>query len=132
VIPNIIGLDFVYASNHLESMGINVITSKTPLTEEISLPGLIVSVIPQPGTSIKAGSTVELKISTSEPLSEVPDLVGLDLEQASERLKLLGIGIEISYIDADYSFQYGEILDQLPLPGYFISLDSSIVLFVGK
>lgn len=132
VIPNIIGLDFVYASNHLESMGINVTTSKTPLTEETSLPGLVVSVIPQPGTSIKSGSTVELKISTSEPLSEVPDITGLDLEQASERLRLLGIGIEISYIDTDYSFQYGEVLDQLPLPGHFISLDSSVVLFVGK
>jgi len=58
--------------------------------------------------------------------------VGLDIEQASERLKLLGIGIEISYIDADYSFQDGEVLDQLPLPGYFISLDSSVVLFIGK
>ncbi|MES0342107.1 MAG: PASTA domain-containing protein, partial [Candidatus Humimicrobiaceae bacterium] len=132
VIPNIIGLDYVYASNYLESMGINVMTSMTPLTEEIPQPGSVVSVIPQPGTSIKAGSTVELKISTSEPLSEVPDLTGLVLEQASERLKLLGIGIEISYIDTDYSFQDGEVLDQLPLPGYFISLDSSVVLFIGK
>ena len=132
VIPNIIGLDYVYASNYLGSMGINVITSMTPLTEEIPQPGSVVSVIPQPGTSIKAGSTVELKISTSEPLSEVPDLTGLVLEQASERLKLLGIGIEISYIDTDYSFQDGEVLDQLPLPGYFISLDSSVVLFIGK
>lgn len=132
VIPNIIGLDYVYASNHLESMGINVITSKTPPTEEISQPGSVVSVIPQPGTSIKSGGTVELKISTSEPLNEVPDLTGLDLEQASERLELLGIGIEINYIDADYSFQHGEVLDQLPLPGYYISLDSSVVLFIGK
>ncbi len=130
--PHIMRLDFVYASNHLESMGKKVTASKAPLTEEISLPGLVFSVIPQPGTSIKAGSTVELKISTSEPLSEVPDITGLDLEQASERLKLLGIGIEISYIDADYSFQHGEVLNQFPLPGHFISLGSSIVLFVGK
>jgi len=132
VIPNIIGLDYVYASNYLESMGITVMTSKIPLTEGIPQPGLVVSVIPQPGTSIGAGSTVELRISTSEPLIEVPDLTGLDLEQASERLKLLGIGIEISYIDTDYSFQKGEILDQLPLPGYFISLNSSVVLFAGR
>ena len=132
VIPNIIGLDYVCASNHLESMGINVITSKTPLTEEISQPGLVVLVMPQPGTSIKVGSSVELKISTSEPLREVPDLTGLDLEKASERLKLLGIGIEISYIDTDYSFQAGEVLDQLPLPGYYISMDSPVILFIGK
>ncbi|MFC2159866.1 protein kinase [Actinomycetota bacterium] len=132
VIPNIIGLDLVYASNHLESLGINVTTSKTPLTEEILQPGLVVSVLPQPGTSIITGSTVELMISTSEPLNEVPDITGLDLEQATERLGVLGIGIEISYIDPDYSIQQGEIIDQFPLPGYYISLDSSVVLFIGK
>ncbi|GAI12633.1 unnamed protein product, partial [marine sediment metagenome] len=132
IIPNIIGLDFVYASNHLESLGISIVTSKTPLTEEISQPGLVVSVIPQPGTSIKAGSTVELKISTSELLNEVPDLTGLDLEQASEKLDLLGIGMEISYIDADYSFQQGEVLYQWPLPGNHISRNSPLILFIGK
>jgi eukaryotic-like serine/threonine-protein kinase len=132
IIPNIIGLDYVYASSHLESVGINVITSKTPLTEEIFQPGSVVSVIPQPGTRVKVGSTVELMISTSEPLNKVPDIIGLDFEQASERLKLLGIGIEMNYIDTDYSFQQGEVLDQLPLPGYYISLDSSVVLFIGK
>lgn len=132
IIPNIIGLDFVYASNHLESLGISIVTSKTPLTEEISQPGLVVSVIPQPGTSIKAGSIVELKISTSELLSEVPDLTGFDLEQASEKLNLLGIGMEISYIDADYSFQQGEVLYQWPLPGNYISRNSPVVLFIGK
>ncbi len=132
IIPNIIGLGFLYASNHLESLGINIVTSKTPLTEEISQPGLVVSVIPQPGTGIKAGSTVELKISTSEPLNEVPDLTGLDLGQASEELDLLGIGMEISYIDADYSFQQGEVLYQWPLPGNHISKNSTVVLFIGK
>lgn len=132
IIPNIIGLDFLYASNHLESLGINIFTSKTPLTEEISQPGLVVSVIPQPGTSIKAGSTVELKISTSELLIEVPDLTGLDLEQASEKLDLLGIGMEISYFDPYYSFQQGEILYQWPLPGDHISRNSTVVLFIGK
>jgi serine/threonine-protein kinase len=132
VIPNIIGLDYIYASNHLKSLGINVITGKTPLTENISQPGLIVSVNPQPGTSIIAGSTVELKVSTSEPLNEVPDITGLDLEQAKERLGILGIGIEIIYIDTDYSVQQGNVLDQLPLPGNHIPLDSFVVLFIGK
>ncbi|MES0341630.1 MAG: PASTA domain-containing protein, partial [Candidatus Humimicrobiaceae bacterium] len=132
IIPNIIGLDFVYASNHLESLGINVITSKIPLTEDISQPGLVVLVIPQPGTSIIAGSTVELKISTSELLNEVPDITGLNLEQAKEKLGILGIGIEIIYIDTDYSVQQGEVLDQLPLPGNYIALNSSVVLFIGK
>jgi eukaryotic-like serine/threonine-protein kinase len=132
IIPNIIGLDLVYASNHLESLGINVITSKIPLTENVSQPGLVVSVTPQPGTSIIAGSTVELKISTSELLNEIPDITGLDLEQAKEKLGILGIGIEIIYIDTDYSVQQGEVLDQLPLPGSYISLDSSVVLFIGK
>jgi len=132
IIPNIIGFDYIFASNHLESIGINVMTSKIPLTGEITQPGLVVSVIPQPGTSIKAGSTVELNISTSEPLNEVPDIIGLDLEQAIERLELLGIGIVISYVETDYSFQQGEVIDQLPLPGHYISLDSSIVLFISK
>ena len=73
-----------------------------------------------------------MKISTSELLNEVPDITGLDLEQAKEKLGILGIGIEIIYIDTDYSVQQGEVLDQLPLPGNYISLDSSVVLFIGK
>ncbi len=132
IIPNIIGLDYIYASNHLQSMGINVIASKTPLTEEISQPGFVVSVMPQAGTSIKAGSTVELKISTSELLNEIPDIIGLDLGQAMEKLELLDIGIVLSYVETDYSFQQGEVINQLPLPGHYIPLDSSVVLFIGK
>ncbi len=132
VIPNIIGLDFISASDYLKSLGLIVISSKAPLTGMVNEPGIVMEVIPSPGSIVEVNSVVELVISTNEPLVLVPDLIQLDLEQAKNRLGQKGINYEISYINMDYSVQEGTVLGQYPEAGTYISPGSSIILFIGR
>jgi serine/threonine-protein kinase len=134
VIPNIIGRDFIEASNYLESLGLIVQSSKAPITEAgiTSDPGKIIDVIPSPGSEVGVNSVVELIISTNEPLVLVPDLMRLALDQAISMLGSYNINYEISYISTDYSVQEGTVLGQNPEAGFYISPESSVILFIGS
>ncbi len=134
LIPNIIGEDFIEASNYLISLGLTIQSSKSPIKEgdDINEPGKIVKVIPSPGTEVEANSAVKLLISTNESLIEVPDLTQLSLEQATDVLASIDINYEISYMKTDYSVKLNTVLEQIPEAGTYISPDSSIILFVGS
>ena len=138
IVPYIIGLDYVYASNYLKSLGLIVTSSKKPLADitdepgKINEPGIVMEVIPSPGTEVDVNSVVELVISTSELLVPVPNLVQLSLEQAKNILDSDNINYEISYINTDYSVQEGTVLGQNPEAGTYISPGSSVILFIGS
>ncbi len=132
LIPNIIGLDYIYASNYLKSLGFVVKSSKAPVTDLVNEAGKIIDVIPSPGSKVEINSMVELVISTNEPLVLVPDLMDLNPEQAISILDSNNINYEISYVSTDYSVQVGTVLGQNPEAGTYISPASSIILFVGS
>ncbi|MCJ7727410.1 MAG: PASTA domain-containing protein, partial [Actinobacteria bacterium] len=132
LIPNIIGQDYISASNYLKSLGLVVKISKAPVTDSINEPGKIIEVVPSQGSEVGVNSMVELVISTNEPLVPVPDLMQLVLEQAINALDSSDINYEISYISTDYSVQEGTVLGQYPEAGAYISLGSSVILFIGS
>lgn len=132
LIPNIIGLDYIYASNYLKSLGLVVKSSKAPVTDLINEPGKIIEVVPAPGSRAAVNSMVELVISTNEPLILIPDFMHLGLEQAINVLDSSDINYEISYISTDYSAQEGTVLGQHPESGTYISPGSSVILFIGS
>jgi len=134
LIPNIIGRDFIEASNYLESLGLLVKSSKAPITETSTIkgPGKIINVIPSPGSEVQSNSMVELVISTNEDLVRVPDLMRFSLEQAAGILDSVNINYEISYINTDYSIQIGMVLGQNPEAESYISPVSSVILFIGN
>jgi serine/threonine-protein kinase len=132
LIPNIIGQDYISASNYLKSLGLVVKSSKAPVTDSINEPGKIIEVVPSQGSEVGVNSMVELVISTNEPLVPVPDLMQLVLEQAINALDSSDINYEISYISTDYSVQEGTVLGQYPEAGAYISPGSSVILFIGS
>ncbi|NQT67937.1 MAG: PASTA domain-containing protein [Actinobacteria bacterium] len=134
IVPHIIGLDFRDASNRLESLGFIVTSSKAPLTSTdiTNETGIIINVIPSPGSEVGVNSVVELVISTDEPLVLVPNLMNLSLEQAKDKLNPYNITYEISNINPDSPVQEGTVLGQYPEAGAYIFPGSSVILFIGS
>ncbi len=134
LIPNIIGEDYIEASNYLISLGLIIDSSKIPITEGdiINEPGKIVEVIPQPGSRVEVNSRVRLFISTNEPLVMVPDLAQLSLEEAVDMLSSININYEISYVETGYPLQVNTVLGQIPESGSYVSPGSGIILFTGS
>ena len=132
IIPNIIGLDYIYALNYLRSLDLLVTSSKAPCTDIIDEPGKIIEAIPSAGSEVEVKTLIKLIISTNEPLILVPDLLQLSFSQAKNLLDSRNISYEISYIDTDYSVQKDVILGQIPEEGTYIPTDSKIILFIGN
>jgi eukaryotic-like serine/threonine-protein kinase len=134
LIPNIIGEDYIEASNYLISLGLVIDSSKIPTVEGdiINEPGKIAEVIPQPGSRVEVNSMVRLFISTKEPLVMVPDLTQLSLEEAADILGSININYEISYVETGYPLQVNTVLNQIPESGSYVSPGSSIILFTGS
>jgi eukaryotic-like serine/threonine-protein kinase len=132
IVPNIIGLDFAYASRHLESLGINITTGMAPVNEKVSQAGMVVSVVPGPGTAVKKDTVVKILVSVAGPLNEIPSLEDMNIQQVRALLDSLGIIYEELYIDSDYSFQKDEVLGQWPQKGSYLPEDIPVILYIGK
>lgn len=66
--------------------------------------GYIISTDPAPGTTLEAGATVTLKISSGAPIevTRMPEIVGLNIEDAKKALQAKEISIgDIIYRDSD-------------------------------
>ncbi len=132
IIPNIVGQDYLYASGYLQSLGLKIKFSKVPVDSTINEPGKVKGMFPAAGSEVAGGSLVEILVTTSEALIEIPDLVQMNLDQAKGMLEAGNIKYEISYFDADYSVQEGIVSGQIPEPGTYIGETSSIIIFVGE
>ncbi|MBN2072337.1 MAG: PASTA domain-containing protein [Actinobacteria bacterium] len=132
VIPNLIGLDYVSASNHLKSMGVFVNVSKYPIADGAYGTGEVVEVRPAPGSSIEKNSMVELIICSGEELVPVPDLYDMNLQQAVDLLNESGTPYETGYVDADYALQEGKVMGQIPEAGTYMPPGQKIMIFVGQ
>jgi eukaryotic-like serine/threonine-protein kinase len=132
VVPNIIGIDLYYALRHLDSLGITVVTTIVPADDLDASRGIVMTVEPRPGSTITADDIVRLGISYPGPVQLVPAVTGSNVQEAALELESLNIAYEVIYVEADYSFQEDEVLQQWPEEGIYLSAGSPVLLFVGE
>jgi eukaryotic-like serine/threonine-protein kinase len=132
VVPNIIGIDLYYALRHLDSLGITVVTTIVPADDLDASRGIVMTVEPRPGSTITADDIVRLGISYPGPVQLVPAVTGSNVQEAALELESLNIAYEVIYLEADYSFQEDEVLQQWPEEGIYLTAGSPVLLFVGE
>jgi len=130
IIPDVIGYDYLYAASQLESMGLHSIVSKIP--NQDYQPGKVLNIFPPAGSQARVGDIVNLFISTTEQMLQLPDVTQITLSKAESILQNLNIYYDVSYIDSQYEIQKNLVLSQYPTANTFISLNEKVILFVGK
>ena len=130
IIPDVIGYDYLYAASQLESMGLHSIVSKIP--NQDYQPGKVLNIFPPAGSQARVGDIVNLFISTTEQMLQLPDVTQITLSKAESILQNLNISYDVSYIDSQYEIQKNLVLSQYPTANTFISLNEKVILFVGK
>lgn len=100
-------------------------------TEQVEdMVGRVLSHIPEAGATVKRGDSINIVIGVSSQV-QVPDLIGLTLEQAQALLKKAGLQ------DGELSQQpvtnerAGLIVKQNPLPGTLADLGSPVKMVIG-
>ena len=87
---------------------------------------------PAPGSQLQRNSTVILTVSSGREITEVPDVVGMSLEDASRTLSDAGLHMADSVAEEESSAENsGRITQQNPAAGSQLSRGSRVTVTVG-
>jgi beta-lactam-binding protein with PASTA domain len=94
--------------------------------------GRVVATVPAAGEEVTLPSSIRMTVSLGPPLVEVPDVLGMQEEQA--RAILEELGLEVGEIETRFRFGFnqGEVLGQTPAAGEEIPRGSVVHLEVGR
>ncbi len=101
------------AISMIEAEGFHAVVSDTMFTSKVP-PGFVIDQYPKPQMKVKPGRTVRLKISTSEKLVQIPNLIGQSLRSAELILHQAGLLIDTVYTEYNPEYPKGTIAWQYP------------------
>ena len=101
------------AISMIEAEDFRAIVSDTMYTNKVA-EGIVVDQYPKPNMKVKTGRTVRLKISTSEKLVFIPNLIGQSLRSAELVLQQAGLLIDTVYSEYNPEYPKGTIAWQYP------------------
>ena len=123
-VPQLIGLDQESAEEALNALQL---TTGRTLNYEISdsvLEGLVLRQSLTPGLLVERGSTVSLTLSAGPDRREVPDMRGLTVAEAEQRL--VEVGLKLGEIAGE-----GELVQATEPPaGTMLAADSAVLLWI--
>jgi serine/threonine-protein kinase len=94
--------------------------------------GVILTQIPIAGTMVKSGRSIKVVISSGLRTAEVPEVVGLPLQQANLALQKAGFTVGDIYWTRVDTLKEGIALATIPSPGTILPLGSNVSLEVSQ
>ncbi len=131
VVPSLAGMSQTQAASAVAEMGLKVDVIQEVFSEDIPK-GKVITSDPAGGGRVEIAGTVHLIISKGKDRIEVPDLVGLTVEEAAAALKKSDL--KVGRVSEKYSdtFETGLLIDGIPASGSPVRKDSTVDLIVSK
>ena len=128
VVPDgLVGMSLIDARTALAAAGL--VISKTEAAPSDEALGTVLSVMPQPGSTITAGSGVVLTIASGEVL--VPNLIGVEAIQAKTLLIQAGFLVR-EFNDYDAAHTVGVVIRQAPDAGTTQTIGKPVTITINK
>jgi len=131
IVPELRGIKFSSAESTAAKDKLNVKASKFVFSNEIEK-DYVVEQEPASGVKVKEGRTINLTISRGKRDTEVPNLLGMQADEAKVKLEQLGLvpaEPEMHYSDVA---EPGRIINQSPPPGTLVARGEKILTIVSK
>ncbi len=126
-VPDLEGFDVPLATTVLRAAGLTLGALDTvPGGAEM---GTVVRTIPPSGAAARLGQSVTLSVSRGIPTIPVPNLVGLTLEGARDRLA--AIGLTVGTLTQRFEGTPGTVVAQTPAVGTLVTKGQPIALSVS-
>ncbi|WP_342346735.1 PASTA domain-containing protein, partial [uncultured Nitrospira sp.] len=127
VVPNVVGLTQAAAQTAITSAGLTVgtVTTATSVTVPI---GNVISQTPASGTSVTAGSVVNLVVSLG---AAVPNVVGLAQAAAQTAITTAGLTVGTVTTATSATVAIGAVISQNPIAGVNVTTGSAVNLVVS-
>jgi serine/threonine-protein kinase len=128
IVPDdLVGMSLIDARTLLAAAGL--VISKTEAAPSDEPQGTVLSVTPEPGSKITAGSGVVLTIASGEV--EVPNLIGVEAIQAKTLLIQAGFLVR-EFNDYDAAQGIGVVIRQAPDPGTTQTIGKPVTITINK
>ena len=112
-VPDVVGQAAADAQAALEGEGF-VVTTSEEASDDVE-EGLVISTNPVAGTEVAPGTTVDMAVSTGPEDVEVPEFIGLTIDEATTLAE--EVGLTITFVeDPDDPDPDGIVVDQTPEP----------------
>ncbi|MBQ0038215.1 MAG: Stk1 family PASTA domain-containing Ser/Thr kinase [Clostridiales bacterium] len=133
VVPNVIGKTYEEAMAMPEIKDIFKIEVGGSRVDEKFKPGQIIEQNPESGRSRKNNLVITVIICAEERKAPVPEVIGMDLENAKVTLKELDLNLDIQ-VQEEYSEEYkaGQVMDVSPGEGETVKEGATVTLICSK
>ena len=128
-VPNVVGKPVEVAQTTLKKLDLKV--SVDEIDSEDIPAGEVISQTPTAGTNVKAKRIIHLTVSKGGSAMLIPDLKGLSLEQAKERLDKMGLSLGAVENGNDPDKPSDVIISQSPEPGSKASKGARINIVIN-
>jgi serine/threonine-protein kinase len=126
-VPDVTDLDFGLARDVLVASGLRIGTVDTVQLDAAA--GTVVNTVPTAGANARSGDSVQVHISSGPPSVLVPDVVGLTVVEARDRI--LAAGLRVGVLSQQFEGKAGTILAQRPAPGDLVTRASGVDLTIS-
>ena len=131
LIPNVIGEALGEAQRQLVDAGFVVEVGDSVPSDEVP-PNHVVATDPEVGTEHELGGTVVLTLSEGPPLVSVPDVTGMDEDEARDEIVAAGLGIGERRSEPSDEYDEGVVIRTNPPAGNEVEEGSSVDLIVSS
>jgi serine/threonine-protein kinase len=130
-VPDLQGKPLVEARRLAQEAGLNLVIRQEDYNEQFPA-GTVYLVQPEPGTTVKAGSPVQVWVSKGSRRVEVPNVQGLS--EADARQRLVEAGLQVGKVEEKPhpTAPAGTVLSQSPAPQQKVNRDAPVDLVVSK
>ena len=125
VVPNVIGLQQPQAETRIQEEDLEPLSIPAPSNRP---QGVVFAEKPGAGTQLGKGQTVTISVSTGR--LGVPDVVGLELPEAQQKLEARGFKVEVKRVAS--TKPKGIVLDQDPAAGVTALSGTTVTLSVSS
>ena len=131
IVTDITGKNLNRALIELETEGYKGVVYDTVYTADVT-PQTVVDQYPVAGAKVKPGRTIRLKISRSEKLIIVPNLVGQSRRSVEISLQQIGLRIDTVYTEFNPDYPKGTVAWQFPKSGDYIKKGMGLQITVSQ
>ncbi len=131
-VPNVVGQDIGKAVKVIETAGFNPVIELGDDTRDPKKDGMVYRQSPKPGSTAEPGSDINLLVySMAIDETNVPGLTGLTLDQATQKLKDVGLFVNLNKgANAPRGSDQGRVYKQYPEPGIAVMSGIGIDIWV--
>jgi serine/threonine-protein kinase len=126
-IPNVVGIDAEEATDRLERAGF-VVREETEFNDDVPR-GEVYEQNPAAGDEAERGDTVTILVSRGREPIEVPGVIGLSVEEATQILESEGFDVNVESEESEA--EEGEVIDQDPGEGTRARPGTAVTIIVS-